>query len=50
MKLDLSLPSSDRTRKSEGSIRGHAPAKISIEPPTPLYMSGDTGVSASTIG
>jgi hypothetical protein len=44
------MPSSERTRKSDGSIRGQAPAKISIEPPTPENMSGETGESSSTIG
>ncbi len=43
-------PSSERTRKSEGSIRGQAPAKMSIEPPTAEYMSGDMSASVSSIG
>ena len=43
-------PSSERTRKSDGRARGQAPAKMIVEPPTALYMSGETGLSSSTIG
>ena len=44
------MPSSERTRKSDGNARGQAPAKMMVEPPTALYMSGETGVSSSTMG